>query len=290
MTTEPRRGGAAAEEASRSLSTGELARKMGVSVRTLQYYDRTGVLHPTAISHGGRRLYGVADQLSLHRIQMLKALGFTLREIRDDIVDGITPQELLAALERQTEDIQSLLDDLERTRRVIVALADEMALAERVDLDRVADLIAYLLAEREQYVAISRMGDASLQRFRELALADSTHEEAEGASELNQVAEHLAATGVEPASEPGQQLAGRYWQLVQHFARGDVRIVEELAAFTETSADWGDLLSPQWVASERFVQEAVTHYFDQVRPAGFREALALGGEPDEQSPPPAASD
>ena len=38
------------------MTVGELARQMGVTVRTLQYYDREGLLKPSALSSGGRRL------------------------------------------------------------------------------------------------------------------------------------------------------------------------------------------------------------------------------------------
>ena len=37
------------------MTVGEVAQKMGVTVRTLQYYDREGLLTPSAISEGGRR-------------------------------------------------------------------------------------------------------------------------------------------------------------------------------------------------------------------------------------------
>lgn len=39
------------------MTVGELARKMGTTVRTLQYYDREGIFSPSAESSGGRRLY-----------------------------------------------------------------------------------------------------------------------------------------------------------------------------------------------------------------------------------------
>ena len=38
-------------------TVGEVAEKMGISVRTLQYYDKVGLLTPSAVSGGGRRLY-----------------------------------------------------------------------------------------------------------------------------------------------------------------------------------------------------------------------------------------
>ena len=39
------------------MTVGEVAKKIGVTVRTLQYYDKEGLLSPSAESEGGRRLY-----------------------------------------------------------------------------------------------------------------------------------------------------------------------------------------------------------------------------------------
>ena len=51
------------------------AKKMGVTVRTLQHYDREGLLSPSAMSEGGRRLYTDKDIIKLHQIISLKHLG-----------------------------------------------------------------------------------------------------------------------------------------------------------------------------------------------------------------------
>ena len=42
------------------MTVGEVAKKMDVTVRTLQHYDREGLLSPSAMSEGGRRLYTVS--------------------------------------------------------------------------------------------------------------------------------------------------------------------------------------------------------------------------------------
>lgn len=59
------------------MTVGELAKKMNVTVRTLQYYDKEGVLSPSAESEGGRRLYTDKDLVLLHQILSLKSLGFS---------------------------------------------------------------------------------------------------------------------------------------------------------------------------------------------------------------------
>ena len=45
------------------MTAGAAAKKMGVTVRTLQHYDREGLLPPSAISEGGRRLYTDKDMI-----------------------------------------------------------------------------------------------------------------------------------------------------------------------------------------------------------------------------------
>ena len=59
------------------MTVGQLAGKMNTTVRTLQYYDKEGLLTPSAVSEGGRRLYTDRDVIRLHQIMSLKSLGFS---------------------------------------------------------------------------------------------------------------------------------------------------------------------------------------------------------------------
>ena len=64
------------------MTVGEVAKKMGVTVRTLQYYDKERLLSPSAESDGGRRLYTDKDLVMLNQIISLKSLGFSLEDIK----------------------------------------------------------------------------------------------------------------------------------------------------------------------------------------------------------------
>jgi DNA-binding transcriptional MerR regulator len=57
------------------LKIGELAKRAGLSVRTLHHYDALGLLCPSERTVGGARLYGHQDFRRLHRIQVLKRVG-----------------------------------------------------------------------------------------------------------------------------------------------------------------------------------------------------------------------
>src|SRR5919199_5642064 len=62
---------------------GELAKRTGLSVRALHYYDEMGLLSPSRRTEGGHRLYTTDDVVRLQRIKSLRQLGFTLREVRE---------------------------------------------------------------------------------------------------------------------------------------------------------------------------------------------------------------
>ena len=83
-------------------STGEIARLCGVSVRTVQFYDGKGLLPPSEISEGGRRLYSKADVEQLRFICMLKTLGLSLDSIKE-ILQSEQKNEILLLLLQQQE-------------------------------------------------------------------------------------------------------------------------------------------------------------------------------------------
>ncbi len=61
---------------------GDLARRAGVSVRAVRYYEELGLVQPEAHSAGGFRLYGAESLKRLQVINFLKEVGLTLEEIR----------------------------------------------------------------------------------------------------------------------------------------------------------------------------------------------------------------
>ncbi|MEG0128112.1 MerR family transcriptional regulator [Clostridium sp.] len=81
------------------LTVGTVAKEMDVIVRTLQYSDKQGLLNPSFKSEGGRRLYTKKDMVKLHQILSLKYLGFSLDEIKDNILSFDNPMKVARILE-----------------------------------------------------------------------------------------------------------------------------------------------------------------------------------------------
>ena len=62
-------------------TTGEMAKLCGVSVRTVQYYDTRGILTPSELTEGGRRLYLEDDVKRMKIICFLRDVGISIKNI-----------------------------------------------------------------------------------------------------------------------------------------------------------------------------------------------------------------
>ncbi|HEX2026537.1 MAG TPA: MerR family transcriptional regulator [Nitriliruptorales bacterium] len=82
-----------------SYQIGEVADRVGLSLRTVRYYEEVGLVEPSGRTPGGFRLYTDDDVARLHLIKRMKPLGFTLEETRDLLAvrDALHSGELDAA-------------------------------------------------------------------------------------------------------------------------------------------------------------------------------------------------
>lgn len=78
-------------------TTGELAKLCTISVRAVRFYDAKGLLPPTELTDGGRRIYTENDLIKLRLICMLRALGLSLDAIKG-ILESDTPGKVLTLL------------------------------------------------------------------------------------------------------------------------------------------------------------------------------------------------
>jgi DNA-binding transcriptional MerR regulator len=88
------------------LKVGELARRTGLTVRTLHHYDEIGLLQPTGRSEGNYRLYGADDVARLHAIQTLRSLGLALDEIGQLLTSGGADLQVIVGRQLEALDVQ----------------------------------------------------------------------------------------------------------------------------------------------------------------------------------------
>jgi MerR family transcriptional regulator, thiopeptide resistance regulator len=116
-----------------ALKVGELARRTGLTIRTLHHYDEIGLLRPSLHTEAGHRLYTGSDIARLQQVISLRQLGFSLEEVGDCLNrPGFSPLEVidlhLARLRDQIELQRKLCERLE-------AVADHLRTAGEVSAD-----------------------------------------------------------------------------------------------------------------------------------------------------------
>lgn len=113
-------------------TTGELAKKCGVSVRTVQYYDERGILVPTDLTEGGRRLFSEEDVATLETICFLRDLDISIKDIAEILESDESKKVIELLLNEQEKNIQKdvkrkteQLEKIKSIRRALSSFKDE---------------------------------------------------------------------------------------------------------------------------------------------------------------------
>lgn len=109
------------------MTIGQLARKLGINPRTLRYYERIGLLIPSARTAAGYRIYSELDAERLAFIRRAQRLGWSLNEIASIIAvrEGGAPpcQHVRALAEAKAREIAARIAELETLRQEMGQLA-----------------------------------------------------------------------------------------------------------------------------------------------------------------------
>jgi len=199
---------------------GQLARRTGLTIRTLHHYDRIGLLSPsgrTGSIHGaGHRLYTRADLTRLQQILSLKMLGFGLEQIREYLSRGDCDPRRVVRL--HLERVRKQADELSRLAERLAALANALDKAEVVSADEFLDTIEVMTMIEKYYTPeqLARIG------ARKAALGDARIKElnAEWPKLFVAVRAEMEA-GTDPADQKVQSLARKWYGLLDQFTGGD---------------------------------------------------------------------
>ncbi|MBP5745186.1 MAG: MerR family transcriptional regulator [Lachnospiraceae bacterium] len=122
----------------KKMTSGEIAKKAGVSQKAVRLYDEKGLLKPADYSEGNYRLYDEASLKILEKIVALKQIGFSLEEIRDSLVTG-KAENVKEALKIQLRQMEEKRYQIEKVilsiNRTLERKNDEL------DWDDVADIV-----------------------------------------------------------------------------------------------------------------------------------------------------
>ncbi len=130
-------------------TTGELARLCGVSVRTVQYYDDRGILVPSELSEGGRRLYTEDDLKRMHIICFLREAGISINGI-SALLSEKHPESIISVLLDQQEQIlREELSEHQAKLELIEGIKRELKEMERFSVESIGD-IAHIMKQKNK--------------------------------------------------------------------------------------------------------------------------------------------
>jgi len=109
-----------------ALGIGQLAKRGGVGIDTVRYYERNGLLAPRTRLASGYRRYSELELARLRFIRRAQALGFTLKEIKELL--ALSAQRDVGRVKRSAQaklkDVKSRIAALERVRAGLATLIE----------------------------------------------------------------------------------------------------------------------------------------------------------------------
>lgn len=252
------------------MSVGEVAKKIGVTVRTLQYYDKIGLLSPSAESEGGRRLYTDKDLVMLHQIISLKSLGFSLDDIKHCLISLETPTDVANALTKQADSIKTKIEQLTASLTAIEQLKEEVLQMQTVNFKKYADIIVNLQMQNDSYYLIKRFDDDTLDYIRHHFDKESGLNFMDRFNRLSDEIIELQKANVSPESEQCQQVVKAYWGLITEFTNGDMSMLPKLMEIGKI-----DTATNAWEERQKIVnaylEPALQIYFSRLEENPFEE-------------------
>lgn len=243
------------------MTVGVLASKMNVTVRTLQYYDKQGLLKPSSQSEGGRRLYTDKDMIKLNQILSLKFLGFSLEDIKIRLIPIDTPKEVDKALKNQASIIKDKISYLQEALTAIESLREEIHQMNSIDWKKYSDIISLLKSKNENYWVVKYFDTDSFHKIK----TSFTHEDSEKIiSTWHELCDHiiqLKSQNELPTGSKAQLVAKDWWDMVNRFTGGDITMLKDLVNFNKDKENWNTDWKEKQTLIDDFLEQALFKYF-----------------------------
>ncbi len=252
------------------MTVGEVAKKLGTTVRTLQYYDKEGLLSPSTKSEGGRRLYTDKDLITLYQIVSLKSLGFSLDDIKQRLISLETPTDVANALTEQADNIRGKIERLTASLTAIEQLKAEVLQMQTVNFKKYADIIVNLQIKNSSYYLIKRFDDDTLDHIRNRFNRESGLNFMDRFNRLSDEIIQLQKENVPPESEKSQRIVKEYWGLIMEFTNGDMSMLPKLMEIGNI-----DTATNAWEERQKnvndYLEPALQVYFSKLGINPFKE-------------------
>ncbi|MBQ6426075.1 MAG: MerR family transcriptional regulator [Clostridia bacterium] len=130
-------------------TTGEIAKLCGVSVRTVQYYDTRGILVPSELTEGGRRLYSEEDLRRMKIVCFLREIGLSIDSIGQLLSEKDPGSVISLLLDQQEIALKKEIGEREEQLGKLSELKSGLKNIRDFSVESIGD-IAYTVTNRQE--------------------------------------------------------------------------------------------------------------------------------------------
>ncbi len=130
-------------------TTGEIAKLCDVSVRTVQYYDTRGVLNPSELSEGGRRLYSEDDLKKMKIICFLREVGLPINSIGELLAEKDPGSVVSILLESQEKLLQEELCERQKKLEKLWQIKRGLKNTDNFSVETLGDIAQIMKAKKK---------------------------------------------------------------------------------------------------------------------------------------------
>lgn len=222
----------------RRFTIGELARLVGVTVRTLQYYDQADLLN-SAYTEGGKRIYTRDDVLKLQQILFLKSLGFSLEEINDKILEQGNFADFEKVFAQQREILLGQIANLNKSVDTLDLLIAEIEDGKKISMEKLMTILKLMKEGNPYSFIVHYFNDEQFEKLADRFDSLETYEQFMGnATEVFARLDTLYRQGADPAGPDGQELAKQWWTMVSEFTAGNPGMLQTLVSSGKDIDNW----------------------------------------------------
>lgn len=214
---------------------GQLSKKTGVTVRTLDYYNEIDLLHPSSATDGGHRLYDEDGVMRLEQILALKYMGFSLQKIKKILNESEVTWQ--TAIEKQLEMVRQEKRRLEALEQSLYGVSASIQVEDEINWPIIFDIIQLFQKDPEARVhPYKKYFDGK--EFNTIMQLNEQMAEKDSQEWLAIIQDIRANLNADPASETAQHLADRWLKHVKKmFGTDEARLEKMWEAITDYKDD-----------------------------------------------------
>ncbi|GEL76364.1 MerR family transcriptional regulator [Tenuibacillus multivorans] len=206
-------------------SIGQLSKKTGVTVRTLDHYDEIGLIKPSSKTDGGHRLYNEDDVMRLERVLALKFMGFKLEQIKNILKDSTSTW--LESIQEQLEMVKREQERLKTLEQALLGISCSIEYEGEVNWSIIFSTIQLFQQDPEDVLQQykSYLSEDEMEKIMDMNAQMSKEDMREWMEIISDIKANLE---IDPASEKAQQLAERWMNLAENIFGNDEELLGDM--------------------------------------------------------------